>query len=101
VLSGFSDNAIRILNAITVDYHTVNILQEEKLRSAIKLYSDWPTIPQLYVAGEFIGGADIMWELYKSGELRKLIVKAQTNQSTTNVFGDEEEEEDEENDDES
>ena len=73
---GFSGRAVQILKASGVDakaIKTVNVLDEPEIREAIKTYSSWPTIPQLYLAGEFIGGSDIMMEMYESGELKKLI----------------------------
>ena len=71
---GFSANAVRILNALGVkDYFTVDVLQEAEIRQGIKDYSNWPTIPQLYIKGEFVGGSDIMTEMYQSGELQKLL----------------------------
>jgi monothiol glutaredoxin len=70
---GFSNTAIQILNSMNVPYHTVNVLEEPAIREAIKVYSDWPTIPQLYVMGEFLGGCDIMIEMYQTGELQETI----------------------------
>ena len=73
---GFSGRAVQILKACGVDskaIKAVNVLDEPEIREAIKTYSNWPTIPQLYLAGEFIGGSDIMMEMYESGELKKLI----------------------------
>jgi len=70
---GFSAQVISILNDLNVDYLAINILDDENLRQYIKEYSDWPTIPQLYVKGEFVGGCDIISEYYQSGELVKLI----------------------------
>jgi monothiol glutaredoxin len=73
---GFSANAIGILRACGVDeFHTVNVLENPDIRQGIKEYANWPTIPQLYVNGEFVGGSDIMIELYQSGELKKLLEK--------------------------
>ena len=69
---GFSSRAIAILDHIGVEYATVDVLQDQGIRQGIKAYSDWPTIPQLYVKGEFIGGSDIMMEMYESGELAQL-----------------------------
>jgi monothiol glutaredoxin len=72
-LCGFSGRAVKILQMCGVtEFATVNVLEDEEIRQSIKDYSDWPTIPQLYVNGEFIGGSDIMAELYQSGELQKL-----------------------------
>jgi monothiol glutaredoxin len=71
---GFSSRAVQILQACGVkNIVTVNVLEDDDVRQAIKQYSNWPTIPQLYVGGEFIGGSDIMYEMYQSGELKKLI----------------------------
>ena len=71
---GFSANAIGILRACGVDRpFTVNVLENADIRQGIKEYANWPTIPQLYVNGEFIGGSDIMREMYQSGELQKLL----------------------------
>jgi len=71
---GFSVNAVRILNALGIrDFFTVDVLENPEIRQGIKDYADWPTIPQLYVNGEFIGGSDIMIEMYQSGELKELL----------------------------
>ncbi len=71
---GFSANAISILRACGVnEMFTVNVLEEPEIRQGIKQYANWPTIPQLYVAGEFVGGSDIVTELYQSGELQKML----------------------------
>lgn len=70
---GFSARAVSILNALGVEYTTRNVLADPVLREAIKEYSDWPTIPQLYVKGEFVGGSDIMLELYNNGELAQMM----------------------------
>ena len=73
---GFSGRAIQILKACGVDAKavtTVNVLEDPAIRAGIKDYSNWPTIPQLYVKGEFIGGSDIMMEMYESGELQQVI----------------------------
>ncbi|KAJ3095394.1 monothiol glutaredoxin grx5 [Phlyctochytrium planicorne] len=72
---GFSKAVIDILNSSGVEYKTVNVLADEEVRSGIKEYSSWPTIPQVYVKGEFVGGCDIMMSMAKSGELEKLLVK--------------------------
>ena len=69
---GFSSRAIAILDHVGAAYHTVDVLQDAEVRQGIKAYSDWPTIPQLYVKGEFVGGADIVRELSESGELQQL-----------------------------
>ena len=73
---GFSGRAIQILKACGVDpksVTTVNVLEDDEIRQAIKEYSNWPTIPQLYVRGEFVGGSDIMMEMYQSGELQQVL----------------------------
>jgi monothiol glutaredoxin len=73
---GFSSRAIAILDRLGVNYETVDVLQDPEIRNGIKDYSDWPTIPQLYVKGEFVGGSDIMMEMYESGELQQLLGQA-------------------------
>lgn len=73
---GFSSKAVAILDHLGVAYESVDVLQDMEIRSGIKEYSDWPTIPQLYVKGEFLGGSDIMMEMYEAGELQD-IVKSQ------------------------
>ncbi len=73
---GFSGRAIQILKACGVDpkaVTTVNVLEDEEIRQGIKEYSNWPTIPQLYVKGEFVGGSDIMMEMYENGELQQVL----------------------------
>lgn len=71
---GFSANAVNILRACGVDQpFTVNVLEDPEIRQGIKQYANWPTIPQLYVNGEFIGGSDIVSEMYQSGELQKML----------------------------
>jgi monothiol glutaredoxin len=71
---GFSALAVQVLNACGVnEFSTVNVLADPEIREGIKQYANWPTIPQLYVNGEFVGGSDIMREMYESGELRKLL----------------------------
>ena len=71
---GFSALAVQVLNACGVqEFHTVNVLADAEIRQGIKEYANWPTIPQLYVNGEFVGGSDIMREMYQSGELQKLL----------------------------
>ena len=74
---GFSSRAIAILDHLGVGYETVDVLQDPEIRQGIKAYSDWPTIPQLYVKGEFIGGSDIMMEMYEAGELQQLLDQKQ------------------------
>ncbi len=71
---GFSANAIQILKACGVkELHTVNVLEDPDIRQGIKEFANWPTIPQLYVKGQFVGGSDIMREMYQSGELKKML----------------------------
>ena len=71
---GFSGNAVNILRSCGVDkLHTVNVLEDAEVRQGIKEFSNWPTIPQLYINGEFIGGSDIMTEMFQSGELQALV----------------------------
>jgi len=70
---GFSSRAISILDHLGLPYETVDVLQDADIRQGIKAYSDWPTIPQLYVHGEFVGGSDIMIEMFESGELKELV----------------------------
>ena len=70
---GFSSRAVAILEHLGVEYASVDVLQDQGVRQGIKDYSDWPTIPQLYVKGEFVGGSDIMMEMYESGELGQLL----------------------------
>jgi monothiol glutaredoxin len=70
---GFSATVVQILDHLGVDFAGVNVLQSDALRQGIKSYSDWPTIPQLYVKGEFVGGCDIVREMYASGELKSLL----------------------------
>ena len=71
---GFSALAVQVLNACGVqEFHTVNVLADAEIRQGIKEYANWPTIPQLYVNGEFVGGSDIMREMYQSGELQGLM----------------------------
>ena len=70
---GFSNMAVQILNAIGADFETCDVLSDDFVRQQIKVYSDWPTIPQLYVDGEFVGGSDIMLEMYQAGELQEMI----------------------------
>ena len=69
---GFSSRAVAILQHIGVEFDSVDVLQDQAVRQGIKAFSDWPTIPQLYVKGEFVGGSDIMMEMYESGELGEL-----------------------------
>ena len=73
---GFSNTATQILNSYNIDFESVDVLADEEIRQGVKTFSQWPTIPQLYVCGEFIGGSDIMIEMYQSGELGEMIEKA-------------------------
>ena len=72
-MCGFSAQVIQVLNMTNVSYETRNVLDDDDLRNTIKEYSDWPTIPQLYVNGEFVGGCDIITELYQNGELQTML----------------------------
>jgi monothiol glutaredoxin len=70
---GFSQMVVRILDHVGVDYHDVNVLADDDVRQGIKDFSNWPTIPQLYVKGEFVGGCDIVREMFQTGELKTLL----------------------------
>ncbi|OKH36016.1 monothiol glutaredoxin, Grx4 family [[Phormidium ambiguum] IAM M-71] len=70
---GFSNNVVQILNTLGIPYQTVDVLADPDIRQGIKEYSNWPTIPQVYINGEFIGGSDIMIELYQKGELQQMV----------------------------
>ena len=70
---GFSAMAVRILQLCEVAFHAVDVLEDGEKREALKVFSDWPTVPQLYVAGEFVGGCDIMREMFEAGELQQLL----------------------------
>ena len=72
---GFSSRAVAILQHLGVEFDSVDVLQDQEVRQGIKAFSDWPTIPQLYVKGEFVGGSDIMMEMYESGELSQLLTE--------------------------
>ena len=72
---GFSMTISNILKHLKVNFKGINVLENEDIRQGIKDYSDWPTIPQLYIKGEFVGGCDIIKEMYESGDLRELLVK--------------------------
>ena len=74
---GFSSRAVAILDHLGVAFETVDVLQDPEIRSGIKAYSDWPTVPQLYVKGEFVGGSDIMMEMFEAGELQQLLTDKQ------------------------
>lgn len=73
---GFSGRSVQILNACGATFSSVDVLSDPEIREGIKSYSNWPTVPQLYINGEFVGGCDIMTELFKKGELQKLVVDA-------------------------
>lgn len=73
---GFSNNVVQILQSLAVPFETFDVLSDMDIRQGIKEYSDWPTIPQVYVNGEFIGGSDILIEMYNSGELRDKLAVA-------------------------
>ncbi|WP_260482271.1 Grx4 family monothiol glutaredoxin [Sphingomicrobium flavum] len=70
---GFSSRAVAILDHVGTEFETVDVLQDQEIRQGIKEYSDWPTIPQLYIKGEFVGGSDIMMEMFESGELKQML----------------------------
>lgn len=70
---GFSNNVVQILNMLAVPYETLDVLEDYEIRQSIKEYSSWPTIPQVYINGEFVGGSDIMIELYQKGELQQMV----------------------------
>jgi len=74
---GFSSRAVAILDHLGVQFTTVDVLQDPEVRQGIKEFSDWPTIPQLYVKGEFVGGSDIMMEMFEAGELQQLLTDKQ------------------------
>ena len=74
---GFSSRAVAILDHLDVPFETVDVLQDPEIRQGIKEFSDWPTVPQLYVKGEFVGGSDIMMEMFQAGELQQLIEEKQ------------------------
>jgi monothiol glutaredoxin len=70
---GFSNNVVQILNVLGVPYETVDVLEDPEIRQGVKEYSNWPTIPQVYLNGEFLGGSDILIELYQKGELQEMV----------------------------
>lgn len=70
---GFSNNVVQILNTLGVPYQTVDVLADPEIRQGIKEYSNWPTIPQVYINGEFVGGSDVMIELFQNGELQQKV----------------------------
>lgn len=73
---GFSSRAVAILDHLGATFESVDVLQDQEIRQGIKSFSDWPTIPQLYVKGEFVGGSDIMMEMFEAGELEQLLSDA-------------------------
>ncbi|MBV6623282.1 MAG: Grx4 family monothiol glutaredoxin [Rivularia sp. (in: Bacteria)] len=72
-MCGFSNNVVQIINTLGVPYETFDILEDQEIRQGVKEYSDWPTIPQVYINGEFVGGSDILIELYQKGELQQMV----------------------------
>lgn len=74
-MCGFSSTVVQILNTLKVNFKAVNVLKDENLREGIKDFTNWPTIPQLYIKGEFIGGCDIVREMYQTGELQALLAE--------------------------
>ncbi|MEB3278919.1 MAG: Grx4 family monothiol glutaredoxin [Lyngbya sp.] len=72
-MCGFSNNVVQILNSLGVPFETFDVLEDPEIRQGIKDYSSWPTIPQVYINGEFIGGSDVMIELYNKGELQQMV----------------------------
>ncbi|BAY14458.1 glutaredoxin-like protein [Nostoc sp. HK-01] len=70
---GFSNNVVQILNTLGVPFETIDVLADSEIRQGIKEYSEWPTIPQVYIDGKFIGGSDILIELYQKGQLQELV----------------------------
>ncbi len=75
-MCGFSNNVVQILNSLGATYETINVLDNEEIRQSIKEYSQWPTIPQVYIDGEFLGGSDIMIEMLQNGELEQKVAIA-------------------------
>ncbi len=73
---GFSQRAVALLNEVEAEFHAVNILEDQEVRDGIKVYGNWPTIPQLYVKGKLVGGSDILMEMYQEGELADLVKDA-------------------------
>ncbi len=72
-MCGFSNNVVQILNSLGVPFETLDVLEDSEIRQGIKEYSNWPTIPQVYINGEFIGGSDVLIELYQKGKLQELV----------------------------
>lgn len=75
-MCGFSNNVVQILNSLGVTFETCDVLEDPEIRQGIKDYSNWPTIPQVYINGEFVGGSDVMIEMYQSGELQEMLAVA-------------------------
>ncbi|MBO3460626.1 Grx4 family monothiol glutaredoxin [Aetokthonos hydrillicola Thurmond2011] len=73
---GFSNNVVQILNTLGVPFETVNVLDDQEIRQGIKEYSNWPTIPQVYIDGKFVGGSDILIDMYQKGELQQTVTIA-------------------------
>jgi monothiol glutaredoxin len=82
-MCGFSAQVVQILDHLGVNYKGLNVLESEELRNGIKTYSNWPTIPQLYVKGEFVGGCDIVREMFQAGELKQLLEEKAVTKATT------------------
>lgn len=76
-MCGFSAQTVKILGAVGASFSSIDVLADEEVRQGVKEYANWPTIPQLYVNGELVGGCDIVTELYRSGELQQIVAKAQ------------------------
>ncbi|MFZ2620424.1 MAG: Grx4 family monothiol glutaredoxin [Alphaproteobacteria bacterium] len=74
-MCGFSARAVQVLKRLGVTFHDVDVLEDDDIREGVKVFSEWPTIPQLYVQGEFLGGCDIMVEMFQSGELQQLLAE--------------------------
>ncbi|MDY6802708.1 MAG: Grx4 family monothiol glutaredoxin [Cyanobacteriota bacterium] len=72
-MCGFSNNVVQILNSLGAPYETVDVLEDNEIRQGIKEYSSWPTIPQVYINGEFVGGSDVAYEMYQKGELQQML----------------------------
>jgi monothiol glutaredoxin len=70
---GFSNNVVQILNMLGAPYETIDVLADSEIRDGVKAFSNWPTIPQVYINGEFVGGSDILIELYQKGELQQIV----------------------------
>ena len=82
-MCGFSGQVVQILNYVGVPFKGVNVLEDQEIREGIKAYSNWPTIPQLYVKGEFVGGCDIIREMFQAGELQSLLTEKGVSGKTT------------------